>query len=155
MLDSDLAQCPSCFHYYTGPVCHNCASHRVEYPSTKPGQFIDEVPMPKAKVKFNKKKMSRKKPITPHSIIRNALRLLYLRSRERAETLKLAGNCCSLCGKKHSRAKGREVTVEVHHLKEPDWNRIFRVIQEELLQSPDRLQAVCETCHDGIHEVGK
>jgi predicted HNH restriction endonuclease len=99
------------------------------------------------------KRKSTKKPITPKSLIRNALRGLWLRSRERSTALKRTEYRCSKCGAKQSKAKGREVLVEVHHAEhEPDWDRIFTAIYEELLQPSDRLMPVCVACHDKLHE---
>ena len=60
--------------------------------------------------------MPKKKPITPNSRIKSCLRQLFLRSRERAKCLKDAGYTCEICGAKQSRAKGKEVYVEVHHM---------------------------------------
>lgn len=99
------------------------------------------------------KKKSRKLPYTPNSRIRSALRVLWLRSRERAACLKAHGNCCSDCGVKASVAKGREVKLDVHHNNHVgNWQKIFDVIREELLCSPDNLIPLCEACHDRLHK---
>jgi hypothetical protein len=58
-----------------------------------------------------KKTTRRKKPVTPASVIKSALGQLWLRSRERAEAVRLAGNTCQCCQKKGSAAKGREVVA--------------------------------------------
>ena len=88
-------------------------------------------------------KRGRKKgPITPKSIIRSAIRRLWLRSRERAECLKLHGTDCMLCGQPH------EV---IHHNKMVDWERIFVVIKEEMLNT--NTMPLCKQCHNGVHTV--
>lgn len=91
--------------------------------------------------------MGKKLPYTPNSRIRSALRQLFLRSRERAAALKRDKYTCA-CGKKQSRAKGKEVYVEVHH-KEGilNWGDVFVFIREALLCPPDKLETLCEDCH--------
>jgi|GEM_PF-1612286 len=99
------------------------------------------------------KKKSRKKPITPRSKVRAALRLLWLRSRERAECLKLDKYCCRGCGIKQSRALGREVFVEVHHQEGVcNWEALIDSVFESLLCSPENLITLCHNCHSKIHE---
>lgn len=93
--------------------------------------------------------MGARQPYTPKSQIRSALRRLFLRSRERAARLKADGYTCQLCGRKQSRAKGREVFVECHHLEGVEnWDEIFRVIYEYLLCGKDKLQTLCQSCHE-------
>jgi predicted HNH restriction endonuclease len=99
--------------------------------------------------------MGIKKPYTPSSRIRQALRLLWLRSRERAEALRNTGNCCSVCGVKASVAKGREVKLDVHHVDGCDWDGVIDMIRRRILQTPDRLAPLCKGCHDAAHEVRK
>jgi len=100
--------------------------------------------------------MGKKLPYTPNSRIRSSLRVLWLRSRERAACLKAHGNCCSECGRKASVAKGREVRIDVHHRNGVgNWDRIFKVIREELLCDPEHLTALCEKCHESKHEKQK
>ena len=60
--------------------------------------------------------MSNKLTYTPNSRIRQALRLLWMRSRERSQALQNTGYCCAMCGVKQSKAKGREVRLDVHHV---------------------------------------
>ena len=72
---------------------------------------------------------------------------MWLRSRERQEALKLAQYTCAKCDKKQSKAKGREVKVEVHHLDGIDWNGIIELIRERILHNPKRLQVLCKECH--------
>ena len=99
--------------------------------------------------------MSRRKPITPRSQVRSALRRLWLRSRERAAALKAAGYCCEECGIKQSKAKGREVSVEVHHLDENmDWDKLIDYVYRHLLCSPDMLEVLCHDCHYKLHSKG-
>jgi len=56
--------------------------------------------------------------------------------------------CCNKCGIKQSKAKGREVKVEVHH-KEGilNWEEIYEAIRKNLLCDPDLLEVLCKECH--------
>ena len=100
--------------------------------------------------------MSRKLPHTPASQIRNMLRRLWLQSRERAAALKATGYCCAECGKKQSRAKGRECSLEVHHVSGiPNWAEIEAAIRRYLLVTPDELVPLCPECHAKQHETPK
>ena len=97
--------------------------------------------------------MAKRQPNTPRSQIRSALRQLFLRSRERSQALKNAGNCCEECGKKQSRAKGREVYIEVHHREHVlNWDLLFEHIYRHLLCNPDELQVLCKECHKKEHQ---
>ncbi len=100
--------------------------------------------------------MGKKLTYTPNTRIRSALRQLFLRSRERAACLKASGNCCEACGVKASKAKGREVSVYVHHKDGIcNWEEIFEVIRKNLLCPPEQMQALCKECHEKEHEVKK
>jgi len=96
-----------------------------------------------------------KKPVTPRSQIKGALHRLWLRSRERNEALRQSGRCCTRCQRKHSRAKGREVTVEVHHIRPIDdaWDEILDLIYARILVAPNGLLPLCVQCHEEIHHV--
>ena len=97
--------------------------------------------------------MSRKLPTTPRSRVRSALRQLFLRSRERAGALKRTGNCCSDCGVKASKAKGREQKIQVHHVEGiGSWEKIIDSIYEELLCAPELMIPLCEACHEKRHD---
>lgn len=97
-------------------------------------------------------KKSRKLPTTPRSRVRSALRQVWLRSRERAAALKAAGNCCARCGVKASKAKGREVSVQVHHRNGIEaWEAIIDLVFAELLASPPLLKVMCTECHKVEH----
>ena len=96
--------------------------------------------------------MGKKQPNTPRSQIRSALRQLFLRSRERAKALKNAGNCCEECGKKQSRAKGKEVFVEVHHNNGIEWEQMIDYVYRHLLCEPKHMTVYCKECHDKEHE---
>jgi acyl-CoA hydrolase len=91
-------------------------------------------------------KHPRRKPITPRSKVRAALRQLWLRSRERAATLKRDGYTCVTpgCGAKQSRAKDREVFVQVDHLEPIEWERLIDLVYEMLLNPPQR--TLCVAC---------
>jgi predicted HNH restriction endonuclease len=85
---------------------------------------------------------------TPNSQIRSALRRLFLRSRERSFTLRRDKYTCKICKAKQSRAKGREVYVEVHHTDGVEnWQELFAAVRKYLLVHPDKLQTLCEDCH--------
>ena len=88
-----------------------------------------------------------KKPSTPRSQVRSALRRLWLRSRERAATLKRDGYKCVDCGVKQSRAKGREEYVEVDHLPGIQWEQMIDYIFQHLLINPIGLDTVCKEHH--------
>ena len=96
--------------------------------------------------------MPKKLPTTPRSRVKNALRMVFLRSRERAACLKAAGNRCSACGIKASVAKGREIKVEVHHCEGiANWEAVFAAVYANLLTSPDKMQCLCKDCHAKTH----
>jgi integrase len=95
-----------------------------------------------------RKSMSRKKPTTPRSQVRSALRrYVWLRSRERRAALKRDKYTCVDCGAKQSKAKGREVKVEVDHLDGIEWERMIDYIYRHLLVPPERLETVCPKDH--------
>jgi len=89
-----------------------------------------------------------KKPYTPNSKIKAALRKLWLHSRERSAAIKRDLYTCQCCGVKQSRKKGMEVYVEVHH-KEGilNWEEIYKVIRKYLLCSKDEMITFCKDCH--------
>lgn len=93
--------------------------------------------------------MGKKLEYTPNSKIKAALRMLSLRSRERAKVLKDSGYRCARCGVKKSTAKGKEVKIEIHHTGDgiTMWQKIYDIIRAELL-NPDKMEPLCEKCHD-------
>lgn len=99
--------------------------------------------------------MGVKVPYTPASKITSALRTVWMRSRERASALRQTNNRCCLCGVKQSVAKGKVVKLVVHHTRRPNWDRIKRVVREELLQTPEVLWPLCKLDHDLLHEAEK
>jgi hypothetical protein len=94
----------------------------------------------------------KRKPNTPRSRVRSALRQLWLRSREHQAALKLAGRKCELCGIKASVAKGKEVKLQVHHRDGvSNWEKVLKLIYDELLVGPEKLQVLCKKCHYQEH----
>jgi len=54
---------------------------------------------------------------------------------------------------KQSSAKGREQKLVVHHLDGvTNWDKIIRVIRDELLVHPSRLAPCCKDCHKNQHK---
>ena len=99
-------------------------------------------------MKGSKGAYRRRKPTTPRSQVRSALRRLWLRSRERAAALKRDDYRCRDCGIKQSRAKGKEVFVEVDHVGGiVAWEQIIDYIFQHLLISPEGLETVCKEHH--------
>ena len=96
-------------------------------------------------------KRERRKPVTPRSRIKGALRKLWLYSRERHAALKRDGNTCLRCKRKASVAKGRQFKVEVHH--KPgiqNWEEIYRAVYAYLLCDPKHLETLCSGCHKRV-----
>lgn len=90
---------------------------------------------------------------TPRGKVRSAIRQLFLRSRERAARLKMDGYTCRVCGRKQSKAKGKEFDVQVHHVSGiGNWEKVIDLIYEEILCGPEHLQTVCKGCHDALHD---
>jgi predicted HNH restriction endonuclease len=90
--------------------------------------------------------------VTPRSRIVNALRMLFLRSRERAAVVKRDHNTCQHCGRKGSVAKGHEVKIQVHHLDGiTNWDEAVEGVYKNILCSPDRMECICKECHKEIH----
>lgn len=97
--------------------------------------------------------MGKRKRETPRSTIRAALRRLWLRSRERAEALRRTGYCCQNCGIKQSRAKGKEISLEVHHVNHVSANieQAIDAVYACLIHPADQLMPLCKDCHNKIH----
>jgi 5-methylcytosine-specific restriction endonuclease McrA len=71
-----------------------------------------------------------------------------MRSRERVAALKRDKYTCQECGKKQSKAKGREVAVVVHHLDGISWDGLIELVARRLLQDPGKLTTLCAACHE-------
>lgn len=91
--------------------------------------------------------MAKKLTTTPRSRVRATIRQLWLRSRERAAALKRDNYTCVHCGKKQSKAKGREQAIECHHLDGIEWDMILDYIYRHVLVNPSKLETVCPDCH--------
>jgi len=91
--------------------------------------------------------MGKKLPNTPRSQIKSALRLLWMKSRERAACVKRDNYTCQECGSKQSKAKGKEIKIEVHHLDGISWDKIIEYIYRHLLIDPKGLEVLCKECH--------
>lgn len=92
--------------------------------------------------------MGKKLPQTPKSQIKSALRTLWLRSRERAAAIKRDHYTCVRCGKKQSKAKSREIYVEVHHKHGvTNWQAMYDAIYAHLLADPENFETLCIECH--------
>lgn len=98
-------------------------------------------------------KKRKKKPITPKSKVKAALRRLWLYSRERSEALKQQSKTCQKCGVVGTMAKDKEQKIEVHHIDGIDvWNEILELVYRKLLVPPDKLKCLCPECHKKEHE---
>ncbi len=99
-------------------------------------------------------RMGKRLPTTPRSKIRAALRQCWLRSRERQAAIKRDKYSCVKCHAKQSKAKGREVKVNVHHLDGIlDWDKLLdMILASGLFVGPDGLQTLCEKCHKELDE---
>ena len=95
--------------------------------------------------------MAKKSLYTPNSRITACLRQLWMRSRERAKALKDTKYCCSECGAKQSKAKGKEVKIQVHHWPAINWKGLRELIRERLLDVPQ--VPLCVPCHLRFHEI--
>jgi 5-methylcytosine-specific restriction endonuclease McrA len=96
--------------------------------------------------------MPKRKPTTPRSRVKNALRQVFLRSRERAAALKREGHTCQECHRKASVAKGKEFKVQVHHIYGIlDWEKLVDLVFEMLLVPPEMLKVLCKDCHLKAH----
>jgi 5-methylcytosine-specific restriction endonuclease McrA len=92
--------------------------------------------------------MGKRLDYTPNSKIRSALRMLFLRSRERAMAIKRDKYTCVCCGAKQLKAKGQEIKVEVHHIDGIlNWDKLINQVRKYLLCTPGKLQTLCVQCH--------
>jgi hypothetical protein len=95
--------------------------------------------------------MAKKSQVTTRVRVRSVLRLLWLRSPERRAALKRDHYTCQFpgCNKKQSRAKGKEVKVQVHHMRGiVDWEEVIDfILASGLFRGPDYLITRCEEHH--------
>lgn len=98
--------------------------------------------------------MGKRLPGTPRSRVRNSLRQLWLRSRERAAAIRRDQYTCQSCGRKQSKAVGREFKVEVHHRHGiGNWEAAIDAVYENILCNPEHLETLCPECHDSETRV--
>jgi 5-methylcytosine-specific restriction endonuclease McrA len=92
--------------------------------------------------------MGKRLETTPRSKVRAALRQLFLRSRERAQAIRRDKYTCQVCGRKQSKAKGKEFKVQVHHIHGIcNWEAIIDLVYEQILCHWDKMQTLCPECH--------
>jgi len=103
------------------------------------------------------KRPKKVKTETPRGLIVTKLRQIFMWSPERSAALKRDDKTCQVCGKRESKAKGKECSVHVHHLQEGDinWDRIVAVIRKELLCPPEMLITLCKEHHQDCHHKGE
>ena len=86
---------------------------------------------------------------TSRAKIKGHLRQMWVRSYERATAMKRDKYCCTKCHIKQSQKKVAEVKIQVHHKEGIDiWDEIINLIEEHLLCDPDKLETLCEDCHE-------
>jgi 5-methylcytosine-specific restriction endonuclease McrA len=75
-------------------------------------------------------------------------------SPERASALKRDNYTCQKCGRKQSRAKGKEQKVEVHHkVGVLNWDKMTDNIFQYLLCEVKHLVTLCPECHKKEEKV--
>lgn len=81
-------------------------------------------------------------------------RQVWAKSPERYAALKRTGYTCERCGAKQSKAKGREVSVVVHHKKgipSKVWALLYRIVTKYIIGDPNDLEVLCKPCHRKEH----
>ena len=92
---------------------------------------------------------------TPNSRITQALRQLWLRSKERGECLKQYNYTCNRCKRKKTTKQDFDPNtqtqkIEVHHKEGVlNWDEMHTAIRKYLLVSPDKLECLCKECRAG------
>lgn len=86
---------------------------------------------------------------TPKARVVSALRKLWLWSNERNAAIKRDKYTCVKCGSKQCKVAGQEFKVQVHHKKGiANWDKVYKVVMEEILCDPEHLETLCKPCHD-------
>jgi predicted HNH restriction endonuclease len=99
--------------------------------------------------------MGKRLPGTPRSRVRSSLRMLFLRSRERAAAIKREEGTCQICHRKQSKAKGKEFSIEVHHKGGGiPWEGAIDFVFKHILVPPEQMEVLCPECHQAQHEKG-
>lgn len=85
---------------------------------------------------------------TPRGRVKGMLRQIFLRSKERSETLKRDNYTCQRCFRKQTMAKGKVFKVHVHHKKGIKiWDEVIDLIYKDLLCDPKDMETLCPSCH--------
>ena len=80
---------------------------------------------------------------TKRAAVYAVIRKIWLYSKERQFALKAEGNQCEECNSKEN--------IHVHHKDGTSLKAIVDLIYEKLLVHPDRLEVLCEDCHNEKH----
>ena len=84
--------------------------------------------------------------------MRQAMRRVWLCSRERYAAIKRENNTCQVCHRKGSVAKGKELKIQVHHVDEiANWEAVIDAVYKNILVDPARLEVLCKDCHEKRH----
>ena len=134
-------------------ACYQCGLQAIRAGHFIESRVVEEV-YAEAPV-WGMTRYPRRKPTTPRSQVRSALRQLWLRSRERREALKRDKYTCVECGVKQSKAKGKEQKVEVDHLRGAGIEKVIDAVFRELLVGPEHLETVCPDHHKERTEFRK
>lgn len=94
---------------------------------------------------------------TTRAMVRSALRrYLWLRSRERGECVRREKNTCRRCHRKGSKAKGKELATQVHHISgDTKMEEAIDILLKYLLVDPSELELLCKPCHKAHHAKGE
>lgn len=92
-----------------------------------------------------------KKQETKKAKIIAVLRRMFWYSKERAAALKRDQYICKICSAK----KIDGVKLNVHHVRNVDFDKIVKLIRKELLCDHVNLITMCNSCHYKLHAKEK